>query len=170
MEVQNKYGLFVQCRALLDSDSQSHFITGRCVQRLRLSRLQTHAQIQARSSVNTVTYHSVSIYFRFRHTDWHTTLNCTIMSQITGTTPSTKLDTNTWKIPKDIKLDNEQFDQTRDIDLFNGADLLCDMLLSDRRTRPGNYPVLRERVLGCTHICRTSATPTQHDPQSTFLL
>ena len=36
--VQNKFGQYVPCRALSDSASQSHFITERCVQRLRLSR------------------------------------------------------------------------------------------------------------------------------------
>jgi len=43
VEVQNKSGQYVPCRALLDSVSQSHFITEKCVQRLRLSRTQTHA-------------------------------------------------------------------------------------------------------------------------------
>jgi len=58
-EIQNKSGQYFPCRALLDSVSQSHFIKQRCVQRLRLSRTQTHAQIQGISCVNTETYHSV---------------------------------------------------------------------------------------------------------------
>ena len=74
-----------------------------------LPKTQTHASIQGISSVNTETYHSVSFNSRSRHTDWHTTLNCAILSHITATTPSTKLDIRTWKIPKDIKLADEQF-------------------------------------------------------------
>jgi len=170
VEVQNKAGQYVPCRTLLDSASQSHFISVRCVQRLRLSRTQTHASIQGISSVNTETYHSVSIHLRSRHTDWHTTHNCAILSHITGTTPSTKLDTCTWKIPKDIKLADEQFDQPGGIDLLIGADLFYEMLQSGRRTRPGNYPILQETVLGWTHTGRTPATTTQHEPQHTFLL
>jgi len=46
VEVRNKSGQYVPCRALLDSGSQSHFITERCVQRLRLPRTQTHTSIQ----------------------------------------------------------------------------------------------------------------------------
>ena len=61
VEFQNKSGQFFPCRALLGSASQSYFITGRCVQRLRLSRTQTHASIQGIPRVNTETYHSVSI-------------------------------------------------------------------------------------------------------------
>jgi len=53
VEFQNKSGKYVQCRALLDSASQSHFKTERCVQRLRLFKTQTHASIQGTPSVNT---------------------------------------------------------------------------------------------------------------------
>jgi hypothetical protein len=53
VEIQNKAGQYVSCRALLDSASQSHFITERCVQRLKLSRTQTHASITGISNVNT---------------------------------------------------------------------------------------------------------------------
>jgi len=108
--------------------------------------------------------------FKVKATAWHTTLDCAILSHITGTTPYTKLDTSTWKIPKDIKLADEQFDQPGSIDLLIGADLFYEMLRSGRRTRPGNYTVLQGTVLGWTLSGRTPATNTQNDPQHTFLL
>jgi len=123
VEVQNKSGQYVPSRPLLDSVSQLHFITERCVQLLKLSRTQTHPQIQVISSINTETYHSVSLHLRSRHTDWHTTLNCDILSHITGTTPSNKLDISTWKIPKDIKLADEQF-------FINQEALICSLELT----------------------------------------
>jgi hypothetical protein len=169
VEVRNKAGQYVPCRALLDSASQSHFITERCVQLLSLLRTQTHASIQGISNVNTAAHHSVSIHLRSRHTDWHTTLDCAILSNITGTTPSTKLDTSSWKLPKDIKLSDEQFDQPGRIDLLKGADIFYEIMRSGRRTRPGNFPVLQERALGWTLSGRTPAT-TQNAPQHTFLL
>ena len=104
VDIRNNSGQYVPCRALLDSASQSHFITERCVQRLRLTKTQTHSSIKGISNVNTATHHSVSVQLRSRRTDWHTTLARVILSNITGTTPSTQLDTSTWKIPKDIKL------------------------------------------------------------------
>jgi len=69
-----------------------------------------------------------------------------------------------------MKLAVEYFDQTGGIDLLIGADLFYEMLRSGRRTRPGNYPVLQETVLGWTLSVRIPATTTQHDPQHTFLL
>jgi len=44
------------------------------------------------------------------------------------------------------------------------------MLRSGRRTRPDNYPVLQETILGWTLSGRNPATTTQHDPQPTFML
>jgi hypothetical protein len=77
------------------------------------------------------------------------------LSNITGTTPS-KLDTSNWKIPKDINLVDEQFDQTGKLDLI-GADLFYEILRSDKRTRHGNYPGLQETVLEWTLSGRTPA-------------
>jgi len=153
---------------MLDSASQSHFITERCVQRLRLSRTQTYAQIHSISTVNTETHHSVSIYLRSRHTERHTTLNCASLYHITGTTPSKILDTSTWMIPMENKFAHEEFDQTKDIDLLIGADIFYEMLRSDRRTCPGNYPILQESVLGWIFSGRTPVTTTQHYPKPTI--
>ena len=52
------------------------------------------------------------------------------MSHITATTPSTKLDTSTWKFPKYIKLPDEQTDQSGSIELLIGADLFYKRLQS----------------------------------------
>ena len=112
---------------------------------------------------------SVSIHLRSRHTDWHTTLDCAVLSNITGTTPSTQLDTISWNLPKDIKVADEHFDQPGSIDIFIGADVFFEIPWSGRRTRPGNYPVLQETVLGWTLAGQTPAV-TQNSPQRTFLL
>jgi len=92
------------------------------------------------------------------------------LAHITGTTSSTKLDTSTSKIPKDITLADEQFNQPGGTDLLIGADLFYEMLRSGRRTLPGNYPVLQETVLGWTLSGRTPTTTTKYDPQHIFML
>ena len=44
------------------------------------------------------------------------------------------------------------------------------MRRSGRRTRPGNFPVLQETVLGWTLSGHAPAPATQNEPQHTFLL
>ena len=169
VEVRNKYNQYVPCRVLLDSASQLSFISEKCVQRLRLPRTQTPVAIQGINNVNTATHHSVFIHLRSRHTNWHTTLNCAVLSNITGTTPSHQLDTISWNLPKDIRMADEHFDRPGGIDILLGADVFFEILQSGRRTRPGNYPVLQETVLGWTLAGQTPAV-TQNSPQRTFLL
>jgi len=88
VELRNKSGQYVPCRALLDSASQSHFITERCVQRLRLSKTQTHSSIQGISNSSAVANHCVAVHMSSQNTDWHDSLNCAVLSDITGTTSS----------------------------------------------------------------------------------
>ena len=114
---------------------------------MRLSITQTYASIQGISSVNTETYHSVTIHLKSRRTDWHTTLNYANLFHIIGTTPYTNLDTSTWKVPKDIQLGDEHFDEPWNIDLLIGCDLFYEILRSDGRTRPVIYPVLKGTFL-----------------------
>jgi hypothetical protein len=169
VEVMNKAGQFIPCRALLDSGSQTHFITERCVQRLKLSKNRMNASIKGISDVNTATSHSASIHFRSRVTDWHATIDCPVLSNITSTTPPTKIDISTWKIPKDLILAYETFNVPGKIDLLIGADIFYEILRSDNRTRPDNYPVLQETALGWIISGRTPAVTTC-DSQHTLLL
>jgi hypothetical protein len=62
-------------------------------------------------------------------------------------TPVMKLNISSWKIPKNIKLADEQFNEPGSIDLLLGADLFYVMSRPGRYTHPGNYPVLQETVL-----------------------
>jgi hypothetical protein len=170
VEVRDKPGNYVPCRALLDSGSQSHFITDKCAQHVKLPRTQTRTSIQGINNVNTATQHSVSLQLRSKHKDWHTTLNCAVLPSITGTTLPMKLDTSSWKIPSDINLADKHFNQLGGIDLLIGADLFYEMLQPGRHTRPGNYPVLQETVLGWTVAGRTPANTTPDDVTHAFIL
>jgi len=146
VEVRNKFGQYVPYRALLGSTFQSHFMT--CVQLLRLTKTWTHASIQGISEVNTATHHSVLIHMRSRRTDWHTTLDLAVLKNITGITPSVKLDISKLKIPKELILADELFNRPEKIDLLIGAEFFYEMLQSGRLRVPGNYPILQETVLG----------------------
>jgi hypothetical protein len=92
------------------------------------------------------------------------------LPNITGITPFSKLDIRNWKIPRDIKLADEHFDQPGAIDLLIGADMFYEILRPGRRTRRGNYPVLQGTVLGWTLSGRTPAVTTTSATQRTFLV
>ena len=119
--------------------------------------------------MNTATHHSVSLHIRSRQTEWHTTVNCAVLPHITGNTPTSKFDISTWKIPTNIKLADEQFNSPGAIDMLIGADLFYELLLPNRRTRPG-HPVLQETVLGWIISGRTPVFNNRRTHQHSFLL
>jgi hypothetical protein len=80
------------------------------------------------------------------------------------------LDISSWKIPTDINLTDKYFNQPGGIYLLVGADLFYEMLQPGRQTRPGDYPVLKETVLGWTVAGRTPANTTLEDVKRAFLL
>ena len=134
---------------------------------MKLTKTRTYAAIQGISEVNTATHHRVSIHMRSRHTDWHSTLDCAVLKNITGFIPSVKFDISNWKIPKDIKLADELFNHPEKVDLLMGAELFYEMLQSGRLRLPGNYPMLQETVLGWIVAGRTSVV-IQCDSPSHF--
>jgi hypothetical protein len=79
------------------------------------------------------------------------------------------LDTSSWKISTYINLADKQFNQPEGIALLIGADLFYEMLQPGRYTRPGNYPVHQETVLGWTIARRTPANTTLDDVKRAFL-
>jgi len=104
---------------------------------------------------------------RSRHTDWHSTLDCAVLKNITGFIPSVKFDISNWKIPKDIKLADELFNHPEKVDLLVGAELFYEMLQSGRLRLPGNYPILQETVLGSI-VAERIPFVTQYDPHAHF--
>jgi hypothetical protein len=83
-------------------------------------------------------------------------------------TPAMKLDISGWKIPWDIKLADEQFNEPGNIDLLLGADLFYEMSRSGRHS--GNYPVLQETVLGWTLAGKTPIATATNNAQHAFIL
>jgi hypothetical protein len=67
-------------------------------------------------------------------------------------------------------LTDKYFNQPGDIDLLLGADLFYEMLQPGRQTRPGDYPVLQETVLGWTVAGRTPVNTRLEDVKHAFLL
>jgi len=63
---------------------------------------------------------------------------------------------------------DEQFDQPGSIDLLIGAHLFYEVIRPGRCTRPGNYPVLLETVLGWT-VCGRTPAATHSGSHYTYL-
>jgi hypothetical protein len=62
--------------------------------------------------------------------------------------PSTHVNFDQWNIPGDIQLADPAFYKPGPIDLLLGSELFFEILRSEKRTRPGDYPTLQNTELG----------------------
>jgi hypothetical protein len=91
------------------------------------------------------------------------------LPNITSNWPATRLDISNWNIPTNIPLADEHFDKPGAIDMLIGADLLYEILLSNRKTRHG-HPVLQETVLGWIVSGKTPAVNNSNSPQQSLIV
>jgi hypothetical protein len=84
-------------------------------------------------------------------------------------TPVMKFDISSWKIPKDIKLADEQFNEPGSTDLLLGVDLFYEMSRPGTYTHPVNYQVIQETVLGWTLAGKTPISVNPTNAQHAFI-
>jgi hypothetical protein len=146
--VRNKCGQLVKCRALLDSASQGHFATERLVQQLNLRKFKAQIPAQGINEVKKTIHCAASLEIKSRFSNWKTKIDCAILPKITGMIPATYIDSSDWGIPEELTLADENFNRPNSINILLGADVFFEVLCHDKKTRPGNYPVLQDTELG----------------------
>ena len=145
--VRDKWGQLVKCRALLDSASQGHFVTKRLVQHLHLRKFKAQIPVQGINEVTKTIHYAASREIKSRFSNWETKIDCAVLPKITGMIPATFVDSSDWGIPG-LMLADENFNNPNSIDILLGADVFFEVLCHDKKTRPGNYPVLQDTDLG----------------------
>ncbi|XP_046399989.1 uncharacterized protein LOC124166503 [Ischnura elegans] len=148
IQVRDKTGRWVNCRALLDSGSQTHFITEHCAQLLGAQKKRKHIPLQGFNSITSSTTHSVDIEIKSITTDFTAKLNCAVLPKITGNLPTTLISCKKLGLPRNIQLADPTFNEPQKINILIGVELFCKLLLPEQNPRPGPYPVLQNTKLG----------------------
>jgi hypothetical protein len=139
-----------KCKALLDSASQTNFITVSLVQHLRLNKGRNRLPIQGINEVTAKTSHSVSLRLQSTISAFTAHITCALLPCITGEMPSMHLQHDNWNLPVDVQLADPYFYRPGKVELLLGADLFFDLLLPEKRTRAGDYRTLPNTELGWT--------------------
>jgi hypothetical protein len=116
-----------KCKALLDSVSQSNFITEDLV--LRLPRYKNPVPIQGINNVMSEMKDSINIELQSIASTFQTNLTCLVLPCITNNLPSEKIQYQHWNLPKDIQLADSTVFQPSKTDLLLGADAFFKILL-----------------------------------------
>ncbi|XP_053964178.1 uncharacterized protein LOC128867103 [Anastrepha ludens] len=147
--VKNRAGTFVQCRALLDSGSQLHFITNRFTNQLQLRRTKYSSAVSGIGDANLSTEgYSVNVVLKSRTSDFSTHITSVVVQTITDNQPGFSVSIADWNIPSNIQLADPNFNIPQPIDLLIGAGLFFELLCVGQIQLAPGFPVLQKTLLG----------------------
>lgn len=139
----------IQLRALLDSGSQSSFITE--LAQAKLACIKNRNQCKYVSGLNNATIsiaEHCNLQIKSMHNQFSTSVKCYVVPMITDNLPQTEIRLHDLCIPSDIELADPTFFHPSEIDLLLGADIFWDIMGSSRLKLGHNKPILQETNLG----------------------
>ncbi|XP_053969222.1 uncharacterized protein LOC128870595 [Anastrepha ludens] len=147
--VKNRAGIFVSCRALLDSGSQLHFVTTRFANQLQLFQTKASATVSGIGDANFPTEgYSLDLVLKSRISDFSTSITALVEKTITDNQPGCSVSTNEWSVPSNIPLADPGFNLPQRIDLLIGAGLFFDLLCVGQIRLGSGLPLLQKTRLG----------------------
>lgn len=146
--VKDNQGNHHTCRALLDSGSQSHFITSQLCKTLKLPIKDINTSISGIGQKHTTALQQTTISMKSRVNAYETKLNCLILPKIVDTIPSSYIKSSALQIPASIKLADPQFYEPGPIDLLIGADLYLSLLCVGQIQYFHSQPIYQKTKLG----------------------
>jgi Pao retrotransposon peptidase/Family of unknown function (DUF5641)/Protein of unknown function (DUF1759)/Putative peptidase (DUF1758)/Integrase zinc binding domain len=155
--VYDTTGSPIQCRALLDSGSQSNFVTESLAQLIKMKRETVNLPIVGISRKTTLIKHQIAATIQSRTSTFSTELQFLVIPQITGTMPTTPLDSKAWNIPSNIQLADPQFYAPQRIDMLLGAEVFFDIWTSHQIRLQKGLPSLNETLFGWVLAGKLSA-------------
>ncbi|XP_032294718.2 uncharacterized protein [Drosophila virilis] len=149
INVKNRAGSLVPCRALLDSGSQLHIITSRLAHQLQLRKFKSTVIV---SGIGDAAFasdgFSVNINVKSRVSEYSTCIPALIAPSITDNQPGFTLDPASWNIPSNIQLADPEFFKSQQIDMLIGASLFFDLLCVGQIKLAAGLPILQKTRLG----------------------
>lgn len=153
----NKYVL----RALLDSGSQSSFITESARQRIGCNTIKVNRSVSGINNTPLKINSSCDLILNSLHTSFTGTVKCYIVPTVTDKLPSMKVQTQL-NIPNNLSLADPKFHSPAEVDLLLGSDIFWDLVGSNQVKLGKNKPVLTETKLGWIVAGPTGGRPKDY--------
>ncbi|XP_072375596.1 uncharacterized protein [Diabrotica undecimpunctata] len=135
-------------RALLDSGSQSNFVTDRLLNKLGLPRNKAKISVIGIGQVSSNVQFKTNIHIKSLHSSYESSMSCLVVDNICDTIPSCRLDTSAFHIPSNIQLSDPNYGIPSDIDILIGASHFWNLLCVGQVKLGPNNPILQKTKLG----------------------
>ncbi|XP_018394542.1 PREDICTED: uncharacterized protein LOC108773280 [Cyphomyrmex costatus] len=146
VKVMDIKGNAVLCRALLDSGSQSCFVTNDCARRLALRQYSTNIPICGLGGMSTETRKAARISISSRINNFQVNLNFLVVKNITQALPTNSIQMNEVQIPKGIEL--AEFHKASKVDMLLGAEIFLELLCIGRIKLAPAQPTWQKTLFG----------------------
>ncbi|XP_065082278.1 uncharacterized protein LOC135704722 [Ochlerotatus camptorhynchus] len=150
VEIEDAQGRKVLARCLLDSGSQSHFITKALCEKLQLPRTRASVPVLVcgLGQSTTKATHSLTAKVSSRVSPYVVEPQLLVLPSLAIKLPGSTISTQKWQIPETVRLADPTFHVSNDIDLILGAQFFFDTLRYGRIQLGEQLPVLQNSVLG----------------------
>lgn len=146
--VFDTHGNAHQARALLDSGSQSNFITRELKEKLNLSCSRLNMEIYGINNKMTNIKEQVAIKIKSRFNGFTTNMNCLILEKITDSIPQICISKQSFNLPENINLADDHFNTTAPIDLLIGSEIFWRILSTGQIFIAKDKPILQKTLFG----------------------
>lgn len=138
----------IKCTALLDSGSQSNFITHKLFNRLGIPSTSVNLPIMGFSQNLTTINQRVVLNLASIKGTYKSKNPFLIISNITGMMPQRPIKISKIKFPANIELADDNYAQPKTIDILLGANIFFDILERDQIKLGRSLPLLQQTKLG----------------------
>lgn len=166
VNVIDKYGNLQSCRALLDSGSDTNFLTTQCAKKLKLDLKEACVMLTGINEKTTIIRHSAEATISSHYGPYERNLKFSVLPNITGELPGQTIDVRRFNIPNGHLLADPQFHQSSKVEILLNADVFYDVLLGEK-FRLTEGPMLIHSKFGW--IVGGSIKNVHKNPASTFL-
>ncbi|XP_055622597.1 uncharacterized protein LOC129766156 [Toxorhynchites rutilus septentrionalis] len=147
--VVDKHGNRYPVRALLDSGSESNFISERISQKLKVDRHKADVSVVGIAESTSNVKQTIDATVKSRVTEFSLTTNFLVLAKVTVNLPTANINTKGWNIPEGIQLADPSFCLSQAVDMILGVESFFGFFESGRKLSLGEgLPVLVESVFG----------------------
>lgn len=136
------------CRALLDSGSQSNFVTSELCKRLGLQTTKINFTISGVGLSSMGVREETAIKINSRYNSYNKSISALILNKVTDNLPMISFSSKGLNIPSHMKMADPTFNRSGSIDVLLGSNVFWEILCVGQVQLGPNLPVLHKTLFG----------------------
>lgn len=168
VRVKDRRGQFYECRALLDSGSQSNFVTDALCKKLNLQLQRADYSIAGVGQALANVSYTSELQLFSNNNSYNVTISCLVLPRITENLPTISFDKSGLKIPQNIQLADPSFNQSNPVDILLGANIFWQLLCVGQFQLDNTLITLQKTRLGWVVAGRVNDSMQQYKSISCF--